>query len=1190
MGYEPEVIVQNVSLGMAEAGGPANQAGIFFQNTIAALYLGRMVDLRPRARRDRVLHVRVEAPENVDDIVVRIGDGSRRYIQAKRSIDVSSEAWGRAWQQFWKQLKRPGSELEDRLIFVFGEVSRTASDLDECCRRTTGVADQKEYLERLTEAQCALFVRIEAALGGSIVTSSDVRMMLSRLDVEVYPHASIDRDHAPLWMPDSNLEPSVLLARLRDMASKASGVRGDFVPGKLLERLRDEGIIIGEPKGWGAETYRSVLMGKFVIEVPGTGVVRPIDETFIWPRAHRYDRLHRADFDDEVPHPWFGIGPNSVDLSIFPSVGLDNVVVVSGPGFGKSTVSLALAKRALRRGLLPAVIAVPDLSKKDVSVGRYLQEELNAEFEVSVDWVVAAETGLLVLFFDGLDEVSIDHRAVMLDRIKTFSLRYPSVPWLLTVRDAAALAAPMDARLVELDALHLDDIRRYVSFYRPDEPSLTDKLYRAISVRPDLERLVRIPLFLVILLCSGIDVEEVSSKRTDLLEAYLSLLFRPEQFKGAGSAGIDLTEMRPIAELVAYDSLEREEMGVDARRLETSVRKLLGADRQIQPALDRLVTCGILRRSGPARFVFPFPVVQEYLAACHILDFHMDEITGRLSFASKRPWAQTLQFILERHPDPVPLVQMFLAQEDDAFGTRLRLVARCVANGMNVTPELKAEITRRLCQLWPSAAWRLCDRIGALIAAAFFDPLIPDLRALLPDRRLLHHGGGTIVAQIGSGDLTRSVLKDLLAGDIVHLLNIGDLQPAVSALGDEALDMYATRARRSDASEGELNAIAALIGHLDGERLSKKSRLRIALDESFSVPIRLATFGLGPAPMDSRAIPLVEKALGMPGYFGRSVAIEVIMKFQDPIPALRAALTRLDLDIKEKLDLIGYLPRGLPSTRKLEVFRSLLEDRGLDDELRRRLLIFSARYGDRDSMCTLVQMADRMPVQDLRATIAIFGHHPSRSLVETMVQLISSRTFSPSDRAGLVGNMVLGMTALFQMDMFEGGGIEAAPLHPGADLFQPLLEKWAAMEDYDPQAGLTVAEALAQFGSNTALSTIEVRLQQIFGSNEVNLDDSLEASQIAHALTTLRERRHLLPIPFLETVVERCSYNGASGAVSMIAAHGSEAALDSLLTIYENADYLLKTAVMDALETLAGRLGVRIRAVTDGRLEATTFL
>src|SRR5262245_1615175 len=102
---------------MAEAGGPANQAGIYFQNTIAALYLGRMVDLRSRARRDRILHVRVEAPEAVDDIVVLLGDGSRRYIQAKRSIDVTSDAWDRAWQQFWKQLARPTTALEDRLVF-----------------------------------------------------------------------------------------------------------------------------------------------------------------------------------------------------------------------------------------------------------------------------------------------------------------------------------------------------------------------------------------------------------------------------------------------------------------------------------------------------------------------------------------------------------------------------------------------------------------------------------------------------------------------------------------------------------------------------------------------------------------------------------------------------------------------------------------------------------------------------------------------------------------------------------------------------------------------------------------------------------------------------------------------------------------------------------------------------------------
>src|SRR5258708_8696260 len=91
---------------MAEAGGPATQAGIFYQNTVAALYLGRMLDLRRRSTQHRVLYVRVEAPEEVDDIVVRLGDGSRRFVQAKRTITTSSGAWHVLWATFFRQCPR----------------------------------------------------------------------------------------------------------------------------------------------------------------------------------------------------------------------------------------------------------------------------------------------------------------------------------------------------------------------------------------------------------------------------------------------------------------------------------------------------------------------------------------------------------------------------------------------------------------------------------------------------------------------------------------------------------------------------------------------------------------------------------------------------------------------------------------------------------------------------------------------------------------------------------------------------------------------------------------------------------------------------------------------------------------------------------------------------------------------------
>lgn len=119
------------------------------------------------------------------------------------------------------------------------------------------------------------------------------------------------------------------------------------------------------------------------------------------------------------------------------------------------------------------VISVPELAGSGLGVMQYLQEWVNSEFSVAIDWAAAAEAGLPELLFDGLDEVSGDRRKAMLDQIATFSLRYPMTPWLLTVRDAAALAAPTGAVLVELEPLDNHDLRAFIARYRSEE--LTDR-------------------------------------------------------------------------------------------------------------------------------------------------------------------------------------------------------------------------------------------------------------------------------------------------------------------------------------------------------------------------------------------------------------------------------------------------------------------------------------------------------------------------------------------------------------------------------------------------------------------------------------------------------------------------------------------------------------------------------------------
>ena len=83
---------------MPERGGPTAQSGILYQNSIAALYLGRLCDTNERLSADQVVRVRVEAPESVDDTVVSFADGHTAYVQAKERVDVGDAAWQKLWR------------------------------------------------------------------------------------------------------------------------------------------------------------------------------------------------------------------------------------------------------------------------------------------------------------------------------------------------------------------------------------------------------------------------------------------------------------------------------------------------------------------------------------------------------------------------------------------------------------------------------------------------------------------------------------------------------------------------------------------------------------------------------------------------------------------------------------------------------------------------------------------------------------------------------------------------------------------------------------------------------------------------------------------------------------------------------------------------------------------------------------
>ena len=101
---------------MTELGGSTTQSGILYQNSVTALYLGRLLDVSERPDIERVEQVRAEAPTDVDDTVVTLADRHRIYIQSKEHLKSTSAEWKTLWKHFDEQFRRLGFSARKRSI------------------------------------------------------------------------------------------------------------------------------------------------------------------------------------------------------------------------------------------------------------------------------------------------------------------------------------------------------------------------------------------------------------------------------------------------------------------------------------------------------------------------------------------------------------------------------------------------------------------------------------------------------------------------------------------------------------------------------------------------------------------------------------------------------------------------------------------------------------------------------------------------------------------------------------------------------------------------------------------------------------------------------------------------------------------------------------------------------------------
>jgi hypothetical protein len=1165
---------------MAEAGGPTNQVGIFYQNSVAAQHLADLLNLQRVPPRECVVEVRVEALAHVDDIVVLFADGHREWVQAKSNLRVSGASWQRLWTSFAVQAAEASFGIEDRLVIALGTRGKLAKHLQALVERASTSQSPGDWHQRLGPDITKTLDRVTAVLPPHVSPFELFRI----IEIRTVTQEDIENYFQRLNLGTASALPKQLLSNLRDLAGGSARLRGSFRASELRKRLVENFCLeLFEPSEWGLAAYRGVIQRSTRIEIPGRGISAPVADIVVWPRVRRLGASPQQDFEDETP-TWDSTAKDaSIDISQFPSDDLERCVIVAGPGFGKSTVIGAIAANLLRTPVVPVEVSLGTFAQTEESVVEYLESQVNRNYTVRVDWRQLAEKGLVCVLFDGLDEVPTHRRADLIKRIGQFSSRFQNVRWLLSVRDPGALNGPLDAELIELLPFDNTEISKLAAKFRTWNPNLDAwEFTTGLQAYPDLAKLARIPLFLSIVLASWSKNTSIPRRRSDLIELYLRTLFDPGKRKSHTDHVLSAPILRAVAEAISFTSLEREEIGLSERQCLRLIAKHVSepSDR----VLEQLLSSGILRRHIDGRLQFPYPIVQEYLAAVHLAEVIPDQIAARIGDVTKRPWAQVMQFALELVPNPSPLIRAMRETADDAFSTGLRLIGRCIVNGTAVDSQLYNDIGSDLAKLWGSSHYNIREKVGGLVADGFSAPLHPEVRHRLGWRWLLGSGAGEIVTKAADPNLTRAVVDKLLEGSIEKFMSLRDLQVALQAIASDVVQKVTARAQREDISTAQLEGLAEFLEIIRLDKSNSHLLRPLANDEKMPIPIRFAAHAAMADPPDQSVLSKARNALSDEYWLNQHAALRIFERAENVSAEIGMTLTDPATPEKGKAFLIESLSRVIPDkVKRGEVARSVLKLPNMRPRHQNILRIFASGAGDRKSFVKMIDGLDKVDVDVAQAVLVRLNLFPEKSLGELAKDKIAVRKDPPSAVAGLVSSTITGLTYIISHDGWDHYGIEPAQRHPSFLSWMPLFDNWLATPNLTKIQRLRVVMPLLKIRPEL-IGDVEKIVLSAIDPDAAEWDEDKDGHTLRGAMDDLRRRRVQIPFALAEAFALANRANLQFAGIGAIETVANSEALERLISIYQKIGKESRSTVFSAIEVVASRLNVRIMAKDLGNI------
>ena len=542
----------------------------------------------------------------------------------------------------------------------------------------------------------------------------------------------------------------------------------------------------------------------------------------------------------------------------------------------------------------------------------------------------------------------------------------------------------------------------------------------------------------------------------------------------------------------------------------------------------------------------------------------------------ERPWAQVIQFALELHPEPEPIIRAMLARPDDAFHTGLRLMGRCIANGATVSDKLRRDVGDRLVAFWVHAPSRSRERVGRLLADAFADLPSEALWEALHHRWLLNDGAGEIISRRSDRDLTLSVLTSLSERPSSVMI-YHSLQPALGAAGDDAFQLVVDEATRVR-DEDKANEIASLLANFQPEMVSRALALSVARQSGLPDQVRMRAHALAGPPLEDDGISLMLSGLRHNDWNRHYEAASLVDIHADPPRFLEQLLRDGSLPLLRRTELASRVTRTIPSTTARRRFvQGCVADPLIAEDIRLTLQLVDARFGNRCAFHRLLCQLEHMPVEFAATTIALFGHYPDRTPVEEAATAIRNRELTQEQMVQVANAVTTGMLYIFEMDFGFGGALLPTSPHLGIAAWTDMLEEWAERDELSPLNRVTVLAAGAQLGSERARADLETTvfsIEDVDGPDWVDGDHGLGLS---HAVREVRRRLPLLRPDFVDRLIHSTRYNLAMEGVSALQAKGDVVALRRLLARHAaGPEWMLKDSIANTIELLASQLGVVI--------------